>query len=278
MRLSTRLVAFCGALTVVGAGLVVPAAPAFAVPGLQRVEAVSAFNSDSSRTVTATCPSGTRVIGGGGNANDNGVHKVMLTELRPVFGGLDSFRATAVEPVPNGIASSWNLTAYALCAPSPAGIEMRSASTTPTSDIFQVVNVGCSSGKRAVTAGAVINGAAGAVGLHLVRPDGPLTIARANAREVIFTGFTWSLTTYVVCVSGFANQHSEAVVSNGPQAVMGCTSGMIHSVGGGGAVFDDGPYFLQSVIPVLGLSAASVSMTAAAPNGNGIVVQSTCAT
>jgi hypothetical protein len=275
-----RMLSSCGVVAVLAASVLVPvlvpASPASAVPGVGWYTGSSAWSSAATRTVKVDCPTGQRVLGGGGWANDNGARTVLLTELRPIRGGLDSFQASAVEPT-RGFAASWQLNAYAICAPAQAGHEIKEASTSSGSPTFAGVDARCTAGRRAVQAGARITaGTAGTVGLHMVRTDGPLTIGRATARETVASGVTWTLTAYVICVSGLPGQHVEGEIFAGPDALMGCRSGRLHGIGGGGGVYDLGPYWLQGVVPNSNLGAGAVYMTGAIPER--MAMHITCAT
>ncbi|HEU5109234.1 MAG TPA: hypothetical protein VFT95_11885 [Micromonosporaceae bacterium] len=274
--MTRRLLRYCGVAALLAVPLLVPATPASAVPGVNWNINSSGWSSASTRTVKVDCPSGQRVLGGGGWANDNGARTVMLTELRPIRAGLDSFQASAVEPT-RGFSASWQLNVYAICAPAPAGHEIREASTSSGSPTFAGVDARCGSGRRAIQAGArITTSTPGTVALHMVRTDGPLTIGRATARETTSSGVTWSLTAYVVCVSGVPNQHVEGQVSAGPDALMGCRSGRLHGIGGGGGLYDMGPYWIQGVVPNSNLGAGAVYMTGAIPEQ--MAMHITCAT
>ena len=99
-----------------GTALVVTAAPAYAVPGLTTVTLTGALDSTTVKTVTATCPAGTAVIGGGGHAVDSPFH-ILLTGLRPVVTVFGSgYQVTATEDE-SGFGSNWRLRAYAICPP-----------------------------------------------------------------------------------------------------------------------------------------------------------------
>ena len=111
-----RLAATGAILVGLTAGGVVAATPASAVPGLTFVTAASPLDSVSSKEALATCPSGTRVLGGGGYVQGGGrqVHLIRLQAL----GNSDRFAAGAEE---NGAyAGSWRVYAYGICARPPA--------------------------------------------------------------------------------------------------------------------------------------------------------------
>ena len=93
------------------------------ISGLQRVAAESAFNSDSSKIVTATCPAGKRAIGSGAEVNGglsgdlpNTLTDVVIGAVVPTAETVVPGRvlAAAVEEEPT--ADAWSVTAFAICA------------------------------------------------------------------------------------------------------------------------------------------------------------------
>lgn len=71
-------------------------AAASTVPSVQITSALTAFNSTPVKTVAAKCPTGQRVIGGGGRVN--GAQHVVITQQRPVYGSAsDKFVVSASE-------------------------------------------------------------------------------------------------------------------------------------------------------------------------------------
>ena len=114
-----RLVA-CGA-TVIGLAAVqaLLASQAEAVPGLQRITKTSVSNSSTSKTVTANCPVGKRVLGGGGTVT-GGRGQVVLERLEPVQTATNDRFVVGAREDGTGYSGSWRLTAYALCADQPA--------------------------------------------------------------------------------------------------------------------------------------------------------------
>jgi hypothetical protein len=83
------------------------------LPGLQRVAATSVSDSATSKSVTATCPAGKKVVGTG-HEIANGKGQVLLDDVVPSE-DLTSVRAEAFEDQ-DGTAAAWSLTAYAVCA------------------------------------------------------------------------------------------------------------------------------------------------------------------
>jgi hypothetical protein len=98
-----------------GAIVLVAASLAQAVPGLTSITGIGAIDSSTTKTVTATCPVGTTVVGGGGYAfASHG--QAFLTGLRPVvsiFG--TGYQALATEDE-SGYAQPWTPVAVAICA------------------------------------------------------------------------------------------------------------------------------------------------------------------
>ena len=93
------------------------------ISGLQRVAAESAFNSNSFKIVTATCPAGKRAIGSGalvdgGLSGDlpNTLTDVVIGAVVPTAETVVPGRvlAAAVEEEPT--ADAWSVTAFAICA------------------------------------------------------------------------------------------------------------------------------------------------------------------
>src|SRR5689334_7699488 len=124
-RTTTRSIALAGPVLAVTCGLAMGATPAFAIEGVHRVDAQSATNSSSPKTIPASCPLNERVIGGGGWAEDTNPseHRLALTQLRPehtvdeVDGTndvQDSYTVSAAETTPTSL--GWSVKAYAICA------------------------------------------------------------------------------------------------------------------------------------------------------------------
>jgi hypothetical protein len=83
------------------------------LPGLERVAATSPSDSATSKSVTANCPAGKKVVGTGHELT-NAKGQVLLDDVVP-SADLASVRAEAFEDQ-DGTLASWSLTAYAVCA------------------------------------------------------------------------------------------------------------------------------------------------------------------
>lgn len=164
--------------------------------GLVRVAATSPLNS-SNKSVTATCPAGKRVLGTGADINA-GNGQVGVDDMRP-NPGLTAVTVQALEDQ-TGQAGPWNVTAYALCANPPAGLERVSATSSLDSSPNRAATATCSSGKTLIGTGSDINAGLGQVQQIEVFPDQDLTHVDVIAIEddTSFSG-PWSVTAYGIC-------------------------------------------------------------------------------
>ena len=94
-----------------------PAGPAGAPgpPGIaarEQVSAETALNSTSPKAVTATCPAGKKVLGGGVEIGGAGRGRVTPTENKPT--GDNAWEAEAFEAV--ATAATWKVVVHAICA------------------------------------------------------------------------------------------------------------------------------------------------------------------
>jgi hypothetical protein len=83
------------------------------VSGLERKDESTPSNSVNSRSLSAVCPSGKRVIGGGARAIGAGAGKVSIVESFP---DSDGTKWNTLAREVDATAAAWQLTAYALCA------------------------------------------------------------------------------------------------------------------------------------------------------------------
>ncbi|MFC7545688.1 hypothetical protein [Plantactinospora sp. GCM10030261] len=267
---------------------------ASALPSWQRVSATSLTDSEPVKTAIAACPAGKVVVGGGGwvfalAAADDA--KVMVTGLEPVHSGnLDSYVASGAEVAP-GMTGTWWVEAYAICAAAPAGYEVVSGSTAPSSSTVQETAAGCGGTKRAIGTGARINNPGGQVSLQLARPSGPRDIARVTAKEDA-NGYaaTWNVTAYAICanpISGFSVQGAPSTQTgsaNAKSASVQCPVGTrLHSVAAatsGGTSLTDTPagVAIQQVFPSSDQRTASVYAVETSPTNASwdLVAQAIC--
>jgi len=232
-------------------------------------------NSDLRKSKRARCPTGFRVVGGGGWAYDHGHGMVALTAVVPGRDRVlrrDYFQATASEPS-TGFSAGWWLEAYALCAPAASLPGYQQVSATSTNTNFVTARAKCPAGKRIFGTGASVSPDDHA-GLQLFRSTGPRDAAVATARSRGEYFGNIKLHAFGICTT--APAVTVATVRNQDNAAADCPSGMrAHGVAGGGSPTDSGNSFLQDVYPPSQLHRARAAMTAT-PNG-GMVTQAICA-
>ncbi|WP_283136961.1 hypothetical protein [Rhizohabitans arisaemae] len=243
-----------GALTLVGAHLAV-ATPANAIPGLENVTTVSAFNSNVFKSQTALCPAGKRVVGAGARLTMV-TNEVAITQFAPLPNG-QGVEARAYEDW-DGFAGNWGLIAHAICADTPAGWEIQTATSPPGSPPSATVVASCSPGKRALGTGGNVFPGRGVVVLTGVIPQGgasPTSVrAVGEETEVAFLG-DWTVSAWAICANPVPG-HTTAVATTVSDSLspkvqsVPCPAGtQVHGVGlqiGGGL----GQVFINAAVSV----------------------------
>ena len=166
--------------------------------GLQYVSARSSSAFSPSRSVTASCPAGKRVIGAGGAARPE-FGFVPLDEVAP-SADLTSVRVTAFQgetPSPFAI----GVDAFAVCADPLPGLTLVRADS-PLDSSSKLVGVVCPAGTRVHSVGHDLVGAAGQAHVTALFPGQPLTSARLTAAEDgDGLSRTWRARAYAVCAA-----------------------------------------------------------------------------
>jgi hypothetical protein len=192
-----------------------PAAAASPLSELRRYSVSSLLNSEPTRNVTALCPAGKVIVGGGGRVVELGFpspqpsHQLTLTQLEPSrsiltqSGNRHGYIVSAAETIP-GTDNLWYIDAWALCAKPVAGLAIYEQQSGSSSDSVQATAVGCPTGQVVLGSGARITypvspGGRG-VALQVVRPSGTGDIARAQAHENPngYSG-SWMVTASAIC-------------------------------------------------------------------------------
>jgi hypothetical protein len=207
-----RARAMVAALAVVG-GALAGAAPAAAVPGIQRVEAASATNGTSVKTVVVTCPAGTRVYNASGRIN-GGVGAVALDDITP-NAALTSVTVTAYEITDD---DNWSVIAYAMCGSAVLNLQRIEIDSATSSSTSKTVNPTCPGPTRLYGLGAEITGGLGHVVVDDLTPDAGLTGVRVTAYEVGAYPNNWTLTGYAICGNPVATMVRTAVSNPAPPA------------------------------------------------------------
>jgi hypothetical protein len=172
------------------------------IPGWQRVSATSAVAGASATVTTLACASGKSVIGTGARVN-SGLGEVVLDDVIP-SANLKTVTAKAYR-IPGSDNDTWTLTAYAICANTPAGLELVSWDTGPnTSTANQSVNWNCPDAivpKGVYSGGFEIDNGLGNVLPRVFNViDTDTMSAGASEHHNGYAG-NWGLTVYLICGS-----------------------------------------------------------------------------
>ncbi|MFI6317577.1 hypothetical protein ACIBG8_08655 [Nonomuraea sp. NPDC050556] len=266
--------------------LVTTAAASAAVPGRTAVFANSAGDSTASKTARAFCPSGTVVVGGGAALQALGSDSVKfrtVTPFRSVVDGRYGYTVIAEELRP--FASNWSVAARAICAPAPAGYEIRSVTVAGSSVTPKTAAATCSPGRKALAPGGTVRGS-NQVTLRGAVVNNARDGAFAIGDEVVagFSG-TWDMIATVVCANqptGYAVVENQVASNGQPDSAVQvtCPPGTtVHGTGGliiPSTAGDTHLYSFTSVEPNLVLIRAHRST----PTQNGtwqLRAQATCA-
>jgi hypothetical protein len=232
--------ALAATATMIGltAGQAFVASQAKAVPGLDRETSATESDSSSSKTIAARCPSGMRVLGGGG-AVIGGRGQVVLERLQPLRTASDDRFVVGAREDETGYSRTWRLEAVALCADPLPGQVIASGASGPRSDRLQSTLAFCPPGTDQVGFGGRVARAGAQVYLTDLYPSfvapPPGTFARAREDADGFAG-SWSLTAYTVCASTAASftgvSAGTAATSVNKSATVSCPPGSrVHSAG-----------------------------------------------
>ena len=169
-----------------------------AVPGYQIVSATSVLDSATYKSVTATCPAGKRVIGTGfhllGAQGD-----VILDDLIPTA---TTVTVGAGEDQ-DGTSANWKITALAVCANAPAGIEIVTVTSAFGVGTGKNASASCPSGKRLLGTGTALANGFGQVSVsNLTLSDTAVFAFAADDQDGYSAG--WSVTAYAICANPLA--------------------------------------------------------------------------
>ncbi len=252
MTLSVRTMTIRAAVILAAAGLTVgvaatgpapraaEAALAPRVTGTDTVGSDSAHNSLPLKTMTAVCPAGKQVVGGGADTKPRG--STVLTRLEPHWtGSRFAFTASAAAPLGAGN-PEWSLRVYAVCVDPIPGYQIVERPFDSNTTYTKSASAPCPSGQRALGSGARLGYTDGyqndrGVGLQVVRASATGDITRAQARAQTSYGLAWGLTAIAVCAQ--TPQHYEVVSSNtnldgssGTYATVECPKAWDYSIPG----------------------------------------------
>lgn len=264
-------------LTLAATGLL-PASPAAAaIPGLQRVVTTSPLNSvGNPKVASAACPAGKNVIGTGGYVT-GGNGQVVLTEILPDT-QLTKVRAVAYEDA-TGYGGNWSVTAVAVCANPPSGLQ-RVATQSATNSDDKDLTASCPNAKRTLGLGARLNGFEGRVFLNALQPFAQVSGHLYASEDKAGLSGNWSATLVLMCADPVPGLTSITNWSTGgsssPKSVaVACPAGTVAISAGGMISAGIGDYGQHHVlIDRLDVSAALDHGTAGAAEAEGGVAYS----
>lgn len=234
MNTTTRLaVLFAAAI----AGQALVATAAHAVPGRTVVFANSASDSTPRKTARAFCPSGTVVVGGGAALQASGRESITfrtVTPFRSVVDGRYGYTVIAEESTP--FTGSWSMAVRAICAPAPAGYEIKSVTLDSSTTTPKSVSARCSAGKKALAPGGTVRGP------NFLSPQLTLRGVLVNAaRDGAFaigdaTSGEWDMIATVVCATqpaGYTVIERDVTATQADSVAQAvCPAGKVHGSGG----------------------------------------------
>ena len=165
------------------------------VSGLNIVSSVSNPFSETD----AFCPVGQSVLGSGARVNNAGNH-TKLVSATPFLAG-DRVRAAAADDGSAAV-GQWTVTAYAVCAPTPAGYQVVfTPSATNQSEPEKVAVVSCPAGTRVHGAAAIIVPSGPGLALQVAYPFNALDKVEAFAVETQPSSGNWDVRAVAICAA-----------------------------------------------------------------------------
>src|SRR5262245_11403488 len=166
---------------------------------MQLVSQQSVVDSNS-KAMLLTCPSGTQVIGAGGQVNVGTSGAIGLHEITPETA--TTVRVIGAE-IAGGTSENWTLKGYAICSSPPLGLQIVRTTSVIDSKHAKGVVAHCPAGKRVVGAGADITAPDGnRVMLDEITPLPDLSGVNAVGTELLGgTTQPWTVSAEAVCAS-----------------------------------------------------------------------------
>lgn len=272
---------------VVSGAPVVTAQTAAALPALTLKTGTSGgISPGATKAAQAVCGLDQVVVGGGGEVVGEPPHVTVITALEPhaVEGPTPPRFVVRARALRADLQESWQLKAYALCAPRASMQPYLISETVSTSSQlrFRAGVSRCPNGMVAYSAG-VSTSRTSDFGVQLVRTSGPLDIARATVRAFsTAVPAPWEMSTFAVCGPRKDGIVAVSKVAAGPLVGVVCPAGtqQIHGAGGGLGLTDGGTNWIRTVRPASTQSPGSISvrMSAVTPTSYNMVAHTTCAT
>ncbi|MBO4209951.1 hypothetical protein [Micromonospora echinofusca] len=241
MRVNKAITGVTGVLALlVGVGVAGWAAPAAAEPAGLETSIESTAKNSVDKAITAPCPVGKVVTGGGGYLNTSSAEgRVGLDRLEPLANGT-GFVATMREVGAVDYAEDWQLSALAMCATPPAGYQVVAVTGAVGTEY---VTASCGT-KSVIGMGGRINSGLGEVVLDQVVPSFDLRSVTTRGVRVQGSALAgWSVTAFAVCANTPAGLERISIQSDNEsaqqhQGIVACPAGK--SLYGAGADINAG--------------------------------------
>ncbi|MFI7706900.1 hypothetical protein [Nonomuraea sp. NPDC049480] len=142
----------------------------------------------------ATCPTGTHVLSGGAWVSPESVSgDIVIDEIIP---SADKVKVFGVEE--NSTASSWTITAWAVCGTVHGAIHTRSLETSWSSPPYHALTVTCDPGEWLLGTGYQLEGARGGARMNALIPSLNSVHGSANEQATTYNA-DWSLRVFAIC-------------------------------------------------------------------------------
>jgi hypothetical protein len=165
------------------------------ISGMDIIEETSTLTSGPGNGVTAPCTGNDKLLGTGfsmssGDTVQVGVERVEARESELyVYAHEDD----------TGYANTWEVTAYAICAPAPPGYELIARIGTDTTDYVRSQTAACSTDKEVLGVGGWVHGGYGQVLIEdFYHDDDEVRITAFEDDNG--TGSLWHVHAYAICV------------------------------------------------------------------------------
>ena len=174
---------------------------AFAPTGRVVVKATSVRNSETTKSVSVSCPFGKTLLGPTARVNSGSGH-VILDDFTPTADRKSVVLRGFEDSL--GTSEDWSLTAGAICVSGdPLEVERIVSDSAVNSNLIKGANAKCSTGKTVIGVGGEISGGNGNVSFNAISPlDGGVSdqSVNVNAREINSgTTSNWSVRAFAIC-------------------------------------------------------------------------------
>jgi hypothetical protein len=229
-------------LVAAGASAVVVSAPASAaVPGLVYITAHTGFDSSVYKSVTALCPEGTRLVGGGWEVV-GAPGEIVMDDFIPSARSLLVGAGEIVGPGErsDGTTQPWAVVAMAVCANPPPGYQIVASTSAFAPGGSRTALVSCPVGKALIGAGASLSNGFGQISVAELYVADDFAQATAVDDEDGYSG-SWSVTAYAICADPLPGlqitfDQTTFTSSSSKEANAGCPAGK-RLLGAGWSVF-----------------------------------------